>query len=249
MPKIYIDPGHGGSDPGAEALGRKEANDTLKMGLAVGQRLEKQGFQVQYSRKTNTDKLVMDRAREANRWEADYFLSIHRNSFDGKATGNEIWVISTALDSTVKKAKQIVDALCAADGLVNRGVKKGAPSYSDFAVNKYTACPSALLEMGFITSETDNKALDTAFDRMASAIAGAVCDIFGISAPAQRIPGDVDGDGAVTSADARKALRAAARLEELSPEERKAADMDNDGKVGASDAREILRRAAKLPEE
>ena len=32
---IFIDAGHGGEDPGAEALGRKEKDDTLELALKV----------------------------------------------------------------------------------------------------------------------------------------------------------------------------------------------------------------------
>ena len=53
-------------------------------------------------------------------------------------------------------------------------------------------------------------------------------------------------DGKVTAADARKALRASAKLEELTPEREKAADIDGDGKVTAADARKILRASAGL---
>lgn len=58
--------------------------------------------------------------------------------------------------------------------------------------------------------------------------------------------GDVNCDGEITAADARNALRIAAKLE--SPEESitKLADMDDSGKVTAADARTILRMAAGL---
>ncbi len=58
--------------------------------------------------------------------------------------------------------------------------------------------------------------------------------------------GDVTGDGKLTAADARLALRYSAKLETLSEEHIKAADVDNSGKVTASDARKILRVCAKL---
>ena len=61
-------------------------------------------------------------------------------------------------------------------------------------------------------------------------------------------PGDVDGDGNVTAADARLALRRAVELETY-PEgsaEYLACDVDHDGKVTAGDARVILRAAVGL---
>ena len=63
------------------------------------------------------------------------------------------------------------------------------------------------------------------------------------------ILGDVNGDGLVKANDARTALRAAAKLEELDEKALKAADIDGNGKVTAAEARKILRFAAKLDKE
>lgn len=61
-----------------------------------------------------------------------------------------------------------------------------------------------------------------------------------------RRKGDVDGDGKVTAADARLALRASTGLAKLDTNAKNAADVNYDGKVTAADARIILRRAAGL---
>lgn len=58
--------------------------------------------------------------------------------------------------------------------------------------------------------------------------------------------GDIDGNGKITAADARLALRVAARLQKCTTKQFAAADVDNNGKITASDARLILRYAAKL---
>lgn len=59
------------------------------------------------------------------------------------------------------------------------------------------------------------------------------------------VPGDVDGDGKVTAADARDILRSSVGLEKVSSE---AGDIDGDGKVTAADAREALRMSVGLEE-
>ncbi|MDR1629241.1 MAG: dockerin type I domain-containing protein [Oscillospiraceae bacterium] len=61
------------------------------------------------------------------------------------------------------------------------------------------------------------------------------------------LPGDVDGDGKVTAADSRLALRASAKLETLSAAQKKAADINGDGKITAEDSRLILKMSAGLP--
>ncbi len=60
------------------------------------------------------------------------------------------------------------------------------------------------------------------------------------------LPGDVDNNGKLTSADARLCLRALAKLETLTEEQLKAADLDENGEIDSSNARSILRAAAKL---
>lgn len=61
------------------------------------------------------------------------------------------------------------------------------------------------------------------------------------------VKGDVDGNGKVTSNDARAVLRHALNLDLIESEEALLrADMNEDGKINTSDARAILRRALKL---
>jgi len=56
--------------------------------------------------------------------------------------------------------------------------------------------------------------------------------------------GDMDGDGKVSTSDARKILRIAAGLEKADGQAAENADVDGDGKITAADARKALRIAA-----
>ena len=58
--------------------------------------------------------------------------------------------------------------------------------------------------------------------------------------------GDINGDGKITSTDARLALRAAAQIDVLTADQFKAADTDFNGRITATDARAILRAAAQI---
>ncbi|MBQ6065662.1 MAG: dockerin type I repeat-containing protein [Clostridia bacterium] len=60
------------------------------------------------------------------------------------------------------------------------------------------------------------------------------------------VAGDVNLDGKVGSDDARLALRASVKLENLTADQTKCADANRDGKVGSDDARLILRASVKL---
>ena len=239
--KIYIDAGHGGVQPGACNGKRKESDDVLRLALKVQELLADQDCEVRMSRTKDVDIEIPERCRDANKWGADCFLSIHRNSLYNSSTGNEIWIYSKANEYTEAKAKIILDNVCKADGLKNRGVKRGAPSYRDYAVNRDTKMHSALIELGFISNPNDNKVYDAKLEAIALAIAKSVLSVVG---GCYIVPGDVNGDGKVTAADAREALRAAAKIEELNDKEIVAADMNGDGKVTSSDAREILKRAS-----
>ncbi len=63
-----------------------------------------------------------------------------------------------------------------------------------------------------------------------------------------KILGDIDNDGNITVTDARLALRAAVKLDELDDEKQTLADMDSNGNVTVEDARSILRIAVQLDE-
>ena len=74
-----------------------------------------------------------------------------------------------------------------------------------------------------------------------------LCMLLPLSAFAAGL-GDVDGNGKITSADARIALRIAARVVTPDYDMALRADINEDQKISASDARTILRIAAKLQE-
>ena len=66
------------------------------------------------------------------------------------------------------------------------------------------------------------------------------------AAAAALVAGDVNLDGTVGSDDARLALRASVKLEQLTADQTKCADANRDGAVGSDDARLILRASVKL---
>ncbi len=243
--KIFIDPGHGGSSVGASYKGRKEQDDTLRLALKVKELLGTQkGVEVRLSRETDTNPSITKRCSQANKWGANYFLSIHRNAANkaGSASGNEIWVVRKANEKTQYKASVILASLCKTDSLKNRGVKLGAPSYDNFGVNSGTTMASALLEVGFINNEKDNKVFDEKFDEIALAIAKGIMEAHSkefVSPEAVR--GDADGDGKLTEKDALLALKMAVghKKKDMS------ADVNNDGKITPEDAAEILKKSAK----
>jgi len=79
---IFIDPGHGGKDPGAIGYrGLKEKDVTLKLAKLVKEKLEKRlGCVVILTRTTDRFVSLEDRTKLANKVKADLFVSIHCNA-------------------------------------------------------------------------------------------------------------------------------------------------------------------------
>lgn len=170
MAAIVVDAGHGGTDSGAAYEGRREKEDALRLALAVGELLEKEGETVTYTRVDDTGYTPYERAMMANLSGADFFLSIHRNRMLNPNTinGAEAYVHHTgglAEEMAESFLQRLEDA-----GLENRGVLERP----NLTVLRRTDMPAVLLEVGFMDSETDNLVFDSEFDRIASAIADTV---------------------------------------------------------------------------
>ena len=80
MPKVIIDPGHGGADPGAVYNERKEAEDNLNLALELGAILQDAGIDVVYTRTGDITQTPFEKATIGNQSDADLFISLHRNS-------------------------------------------------------------------------------------------------------------------------------------------------------------------------
>ena len=86
---VIIDPGHGGSDPGAVYGNRREKDDTLALSYDIGNALERRGVRVEYTRVGDVYNSPYEKAQIGNSSTADLFLSIHRNAMavPGSASG------------------------------------------------------------------------------------------------------------------------------------------------------------------
>src|SRR5690606_13418747 len=85
MKKVFIDPGHGGSDSGAVGNGLKEKDLTLAIAKECEKVLksEYEGVTVKMSRTGDTYPTLSARTNAANSWNADLFISIHINAGGG----------------------------------------------------------------------------------------------------------------------------------------------------------------------
>lgn len=173
---VVIDPGHGGNDVGAVNGNRYEKDDNLRLALKVKECLEEKGIDVVLTRTVDIFLSLEDRCEFANSRSADLFVSLHRNSASSAVGGAEIWVGSDNSYRARSLAKTILKGLDDAGISDNRGVKTGyiTDRNKDYYVNSHTDMTSCLVELGFITSETDNKLFDENLDAYAQAIADAI---------------------------------------------------------------------------
>ena len=167
---VILDAGHGGSDPGAVYMDRKEKDDALALTLAVGEQLTRDGIRVLYTRVNDLYDTPLEKAEMANRSEADYFVSIHRNAMPvpGSASGSQVLVYE---DSGVPAlmAEQISRKLAEA-GFQDLGIQERP----GLIVLRRTQMPAVLVEAGFIDNEKDNQFFDENFAAIAKAIAEGI---------------------------------------------------------------------------
>lgn len=174
---VCLDAGHGADDVGATSTGgsRLEKDDNLRLTLKVRDKLEAKGIKVILTRDDDSDITLKERCRLANKKRCDFFLSLHRNS-SVSGSGFEAWIAKEPKGNEEEVAQKLVDALSDISGLPNRGVKKGYRNSSgnNYYVNSNTNMPSILLEVGFVTSDEDNKSFDKSLDDYAEAIADII---------------------------------------------------------------------------
>ena len=92
---VVLDAGHGGHDSGNRGNGYYEKNIALNIALSIGKILEKHDdIKVIYTRKSDKFVKLVDRARIANKADADLFISIHCDAFSSsKAFGAGTFVL------------------------------------------------------------------------------------------------------------------------------------------------------------
>mgnify|MGYP000431805829 FL=1 len=173
---VVIDPGHGGSDPGAVYNGRQEKDDVLRLGKAVGALLEARGVDVVYTREGDVYETPFKKAQDGNSAGADYFVSIHRNSseYPNQYSGAEVLVYS---DSGIRR--ELADNIL--EGMEKAGLKNlGIDERKDLVVLRRTQMPAVLVEAGFINSDKDNETFDRNFDELAQGIANGILQTLGL---------------------------------------------------------------------
>lgn len=157
MAKIFIDPGHGGNDPGGVGNGLKEKDVVLKIAKKLRDILKNEyGVNVKMSRTTDKFLSLRERTNMANAWGADYFVSIHTNAGGGKGYEDFIYNGVSSNSKSAKYRNALHGEVSKRCRMTNRGKKK-----ANFHVLRESKMPACLTECGFIDNANDAKLMKT----------------------------------------------------------------------------------------
>lgn len=174
---VVIDMGHGGNDVGAQSIDGKiiEKDISLEIGLKVTEIIgENSNIEVLTTRNTDEYVSLNDRIEFSNDNNADVFVSLHCNA-DPNGTsstnGVETFYWKNDTDESYNLANSIQSSIVNSLDVRDREVKR-----DDYAVVKSTECPSVLVEMGFLTNNTELRNLldDEYQTKMAQAIVDGI---------------------------------------------------------------------------
>ncbi|MBW7652034.1 N-acetylmuramoyl-L-alanine amidase [Anoxybacillus sp. ST4] len=161
--KIIWDKGHGGNDPGAVANGLQEKQLTHKIVEYAMSYLEENytGFEQRTTRTGDQTLTLSQRAKMANDWGADVFISVHINA--GKGTGFETYVYNGGVSSRTVALQnvlhnEILTTMRQFGNITDRGKKR-----ANYAVLRETKMPAVLTENLFIDSNDAKHLQNEAF--------------------------------------------------------------------------------------
>ncbi len=155
---VIIDPGHGGDDTGyaIESLDLYESQINLAVAKAVTSYLEENNVEVIMTRESDTnietdeDSDLAVRYQMSETYDADYFISIHVNNYDGEdsISGYEIYASGEESESLAQAILTQMDILNYTDNL---GIVDG----SGIIVIVNNTAPAILIELGYIQTDYD----------------------------------------------------------------------------------------------
>lgn len=158
---IYLDPGHGGLDPGAIYKDIEEATINLEISKQLMSRLEQEGAIVYLTRNGDYDLAVNNavnrkrsdlsrRGNIINRSLCDIYLSIHLNA-DKSTTWRGAQVFYDDINPNNEKIAKILQQVLKEDLKTTRQYKET----NDMYLHKRVTRPGVLVEVGFITNPNE----------------------------------------------------------------------------------------------
>ena len=155
---IVIDAGHGGEEePGCTFENVYEKTICLQIAEKLKTKLEKEYEKVIMTRTEDVNVYLNERARIANRNNADIFISIHQNALDDDnvTSGIETWYNPVKDTNSKILAEHIQNNIINSTNANNLGTKES----KGLIVIKNTQMPSCLVETGFLSSTEEREKL------------------------------------------------------------------------------------------
>ena len=148
--KVFIDPGHGGSDPGAvnESFGITEAFVNLDIAKRLQSILYARGYETMMSRTTDDFVGLRERANMANNWGANYFISVHSNASENPNANGTETLYHRENTTGERLANEIQVQLILQNNLSDRGIIPRP----NLAVLRLTNMPAVMAEVAFISN-------------------------------------------------------------------------------------------------
>ena len=183
--RIYIDQGHNPTsyhNSGASGNGLFEENLTFTIGRLLAGLLMLDGrFDVCLSRPASSTVLGTDntssleaRVQGAKDFEADYFISLHINSYDDAGVRGIEVLVAEESGTSYDFGEHILSGLIEATDMNDRGMKHRPELY----VLKNATTPAVIVEMGFISNKDDSEMLSQTPLLFAQGIYDGILDYF-----------------------------------------------------------------------
>lgn len=153
--RVVLDAGHGGIDGGSYYRDVIEKNINLEVTLYIEEILSDYDIELVLTRNEDVFLSLEDRAYIANQVNADLFISIHCNYYEGKqsVSGIECYYYPGS-EEGLKCAQIISDKLKAENSF-----KVRSPKADDIYVLENTDMSAVLVELGFISDKTERQKL------------------------------------------------------------------------------------------
>jgi N-acetylmuramoyl-L-alanine amidase len=175
--RILLDPGHGGTDPGALGVagltGPYESTVNLAHAYAIRDKLTSLGAKVMLTTNQDFYFSLDDRLKTIEDWDADLYLSIHHNSIGENTDANKVSGMEVYYHTSYSKrlANSMMEGLSANLNRNNRFV-----SQSYFRVTLMPYAPAILMELGYMSNplEYEKATTQSQINQVAEAIADGV---------------------------------------------------------------------------
>ena len=157
---IVIDPGHGGSDPGALGMNGTvyESGQTLKISTYLANYLIQNGAKVYMTRTSNSTVELYDRRNMAEQVDPDLYVSVHLNSAKNKSLSGTSTFYYTSFSKPLAQCihNRLVSAYSTSCYQNNPQMMNGlddGTSFYPFYVTRTESFPSVLIETGYISND------------------------------------------------------------------------------------------------